>query len=369
MTGGGKVDFDRIKADDELLDKLAAREDCSDGDDLDALLGAWTRRIDEDAEEMAGTPMPWTGEPRPKVRLLRLRRYAVVAAAAGVTLSGGVAAVALTSPQSMPRPVVMFTEAIAQRIMPSQPTVTATSPGTTQQAERTQEARVATEQGATQITPAPSATGAEVPSAVPTATASSAPPTAPVPGVSGQPGTVSPQAPGTATAGAPGPAQTGSAAPTASDPTAVPSVTTSPSTPVGNPSATTAPSPRDTAPPPPLSQEPASPSPVPPAEATGGDPDATAPRSDVKDSAQVSTPGGVVEGATLRGDGSPGDTPAGSAPAKPKPTKEAPSTSAGSSAESTAAPAVEGAMRPPVEAGDGTFSPAVEAREQTGPRG
>ncbi|SNV19480.1 Uncharacterised protein [Dermatophilus congolensis] len=98
IAGGESLDLEQVRADDEFLDRLANRE-CASDEGLEALLGAWTREIDEDADEMAGTPPAWCGERLlPKPRSLRATRVVAVAGAVVVTLSGGMAAVALNVP-------------------------------------------------------------------------------------------------------------------------------------------------------------------------------------------------------------------------------------------------------------------------------
>lgn len=280
MTGGGKLDLDRIQADDELLDMLAKRENMSGDEGFEALLGAWAREIDEDAEEMAGTPMSWMGHRRPKVRALRLHRSAAVAGALAVTLSGGMAAAALMSPESMPAPMVAVSEAIA-RIMPKQPHVAATAAGTTGQALAAAPAVIGTETDDAEVAPSTGAASSWTPSVLAPSAAQPAgiPPLTPVPGDVVPSTVAAPVEAAPETPAAP-------AAPQPSAPATVPSTGGS-SAPV-QPSAPQSPTSTPTSTTPTSGGTGSSAQPTPTTNETP-----TPPSGDIKESAPVSTPGGV----------------------------------------------------------------------------
>lgn len=322
MTGGNMFGLDGIQSDDELLDRLAARESDSD-DELEALLGAWVREIEEDAEEVAGTPMPWMGQARPKPRSVKVHRAAAVAGALVVTLSGGMAAVAFMPPESQPAPLVGVLQGMS-RILPKPASTTATTVTTVNRGHQEQAApvqiqpKVGTQQAAqpvaepsqawTPVVVAKPSSGPGLPPLTPTTVpnivpnTASTPPTvsAPPSSPSGQPTTQ--PAPGTGTSGAP---QTPTSEPAPpSSPTEQPSTSTGTGSPEPTPSKT-------------------SPTPTPP---------------DVKDSSPVTTPGGVLT--------EPGTAPAtetvpekGEAGDKPEPAPSRPSVPA-PPAGSIAAPVI-----------------------------
>lgn len=269
MTGGNMFGLDGIQSDDELLDRLAAREPGS-GDDLEVLLGAWAREIEEEAEEVAGAPMPWMGQARPKPRAVKVHRAAAVAGALVVTLSGGMAAVALMPTETSS----LFTVGVRQSVARILPIPASTTPSTLEQAKVSQqpvpppEVRVGTQEANRPVqeptavwTPSVIAKPSSGPGLPPltttvTPTTSPSPTTVPVP-------PNQPSAPQPSTAPTPG---TGSAPESPSvEPTPGRTPTTDGSTaPTGSPE----PTPSKT-----------SQTPVPP---------------DVKDSSPVTTPGGVV---------------------------------------------------------------------------
>ncbi len=265
MTGGNMFGLEGIQSDDELLDRLAARESSAD-DELEALLGAWVREIEDDADEVAGTPMPWMGQPRPRPRSVKIHRAAAVAGALVVTLSGGMAAVALMPTETQPAWSVGVLQGMS-RILPKPASTTASTVSDSQRPSAAAAMRIGTrEEQAPVVQPTPvwtpsvlakpssgpglpPLTTAASPTVVPTPT-SSAPVPPSSPGSVNPPSTVVPT-----TVPAPGASEnpTATPEPTVTDPSSEPVVSPEPT-----PSKT-------------------SPTPVPP----------------VKDSSPVTTPGGV----------------------------------------------------------------------------
>lgn len=293
MTSGGKgfgvdnlqgdFDLEEIQADDALLDRLAARESGSD-DGLEALLGAWAREIDEDAVEMAGRPPRWSTDHMPKLRSLRLHRAAALAGAVVVTMSGGMAAVALSGQEgTLAGPVVFVQEAKEAfgRILPQQPSTVATTDSTVptgQEAIPPAGVAVVSGSGATEV--APGSAPLKPSSGLPT-------PTDPAESVDVVSGTVS----------ATGADQVASGVvigPTTSNPAQVPSASAGSSTAGGStPAASSNPAtvkPSTGTSGPATSTPTSTKSPEPTAAETATSP---APPPDVKDEAPVTTPGGV----------------------------------------------------------------------------
>lgn len=286
-TGGNKFGLDDIQADDAYLDRLANREELS-GEGLDALLGAWVREIDNDAEEMAGTPMPWAGTPGPKTRSLHVHRAAAVAGALVVTLSGGMAAVALMPDAPADTPVGVVQSAF-RGILPQQPHVSNTTdsavaaPGPDTVAPVTPQIGAAPD--AEQVSPngdwspAPLARSG-LPTAEPTGEAGSAA----VPGETGE---------GSQVTG--GQQQAGTVGPSSSNPTAIPPIaggtsSGSGSTSSGGKSGGSKATDSNTTP---ESTATKSPSPEPTSAETATSP-APPEKKDEKDSSHVTTPGGVL---------------------------------------------------------------------------
>lgn len=119
MTRDESVGLGAIHADDELLDRLARRDDAS-FDGLESMLASWTAQIDADAEEMADRSGPWglrghtasaaaaavasvgsfagqaARRAAPRTIRIPVSRAAAVAGALALTMSGGGVAAALT---------------------------------------------------------------------------------------------------------------------------------------------------------------------------------------------------------------------------------------------------------------------------------
>lgn len=123
-----------IREDDELLDRLAARE-CADDPGLEGVFAAWTRAIDADERAAAATVGPLglrlgqegSAHTRRGVRVVKVRRARAVAVLGALTLtiSGGGVAAALNNVEF--QPVAAFAAALAPSQAASTPTPTDTT--------------------------------------------------------------------------------------------------------------------------------------------------------------------------------------------------------------------------------------------------
>ncbi|MDO5712645.1 MAG: hypothetical protein Q4P32_13040, partial [Micrococcales bacterium] len=124
-----------IHADDELLDRLARRDDIESFDGLEALLAQWTAQIDGDAEAVSDRTGPWGLRGRggraacehellpavPRTVRVPVSRAAAIAGALVITMSGGGVAAALTG-QDVP-----LMSSIVAKARPVAPVATSTS--------------------------------------------------------------------------------------------------------------------------------------------------------------------------------------------------------------------------------------------------